>query len=48
MTVLWASVKQAKLAIKSWMHCYNEKRPHQALQYRSPRQFRQEQCLQVT
>ena len=40
-------VEDARRTIKSWMHWYNERRPHQALQYRSPRQFRQEQHSQV-
>ncbi|MGP0593942.1 IS3 family transposase [Nitrospira sp. T9] len=37
----------ARQMITRWMRWYNEERPHQALRYRSPRQFRQEQHSQV-
>lgn len=39
----FASFEDARQRIARWMWWYNEERPHQALQYRSPRQFRQEQ-----
>lgn len=41
------SFEEARQIIHRWLRWYNEERPHQALQYRSPRQFRQEQCSQV-
>ena len=31
---------EARAAISKWIHWYNAERPHQALGYRSPRQFR--------
>jgi Integrase core domain len=31
---------EARAAITKWIHWYNAERPHQALGYRSPRQFR--------
>ena len=34
---------EAQQKISSWMRWYNEDRPHQALQYRSPRQYRRKQ-----
>ncbi|WNM63970.1 integrase core domain-containing protein [Candidatus Nitrospira neomarina] len=39
--------EEARQIINQWLRWYNEERLHQALQYRSPRQFRQEQCSQV-
>jgi putative transposase len=36
----------ARRLIRDWMHWYNQARPHQALGYRSPHQFRQ-QATQV-
>ncbi|MCA9455632.1 MAG: transposase [Nitrospiraceae bacterium] len=33
--------------IKGWMGWYNAERPHQALQYGSPHQYRQQQELHV-
>ncbi len=38
---------EARQRINTWMHWYNEDRPHQALGYQSPQQFRQQQSLQV-
>ena len=35
--------EDARRKIQHWMRWYNEARPHQALQYRSPHQFRQKQ-----
>ena len=43
----FASFDEARGAIKTWMRWYNEDRPHQALQYRSPHQYRREQLTQV-
>ncbi len=43
----FGSFDEASQRINSWMRWYNEKRPHQALQYRSPHQYRQNQDLQV-
>ncbi len=43
----FAGFEEARQTIKRWMRWYNEERPHQALQYRSPRQYRQEQRTQV-
>ncbi len=43
----FGSFQEAQQKINSWMRWYNEERPHQALQYRSPRQYRQNQDLQV-
>jgi putative transposase len=34
---------EARLAITGWIEWYNSERPHQALGYRSPRQFRARQ-----
>jgi len=39
----FASFEEAQRAINTWMRWYNEERPHQALRYRSPRQYRNEQ-----
>ena len=36
----FASFKEGLQAIKTWIQWYNEERPHQALQYRSPQQYR--------
>ncbi|MBS0150726.1 MAG: transposase [Nitrospira sp.] len=33
--------------IRDWMHWYNHGRPHQALGYRSPIQYRAQQSTQV-
>ena len=38
---------QAWRAIRTWIEWYNEARPHQALGYRSPRQFRAQQVQLV-
>lgn len=39
----FASFAQARREIRRWISWYNESRPHQALGYRSPRQFRDQQ-----
>src|SRR5579862_3635305 len=36
----FASFAEASTAITQWIEWYNAERPHQALGYRSPRQFR--------
>jgi len=41
------SFPQARTTIGRWIHHYNEQRPHQALNYQSPAQFRAQQSLQV-
>jgi putative transposase len=38
---------QARAAISRWIHWYNAERPHQALGYRSPLQFRAQQLPDV-
>lgn len=43
----FASFEEACQRIKTWMRWYNEGRPHQALRYQSPRQYRREQGSQV-
>ncbi len=43
----FADFEEARHTIQRWMRWYNEERPHQALKYRSPQQFRQEQHAQV-
>ncbi len=43
----FGSFKEAQQRINGWMRWYNEGRPHQALRYRSPHQYRQQQALQV-
>ena len=37
------SFADARMAIHQWITWYNEERPHQALGYRSPRQYQQQQ-----
>lgn len=39
----FASFAEAKVAIRRWIEWYNQERPHQALGYRSPEQFAQEE-----
>jgi putative transposase len=36
----FVSFAEARIAITQWIEWYNAERPHQALGYRSPRQFR--------
>lgn len=43
----FASFEEAKKEIARWIGWYNAERPHQALGYRSPQQFRQQQRLKV-
>ena len=35
----FSSFKEAKRAVRRWIRWYNEERPHQALEYKSPREF---------
>ena len=37
------SLTDARRAIRAWIEWYNDRRPHQALGYRSPKQFRAQQ-----
>jgi len=41
------SFQEARTAIGRWIRHYNEQRPHQALNYQSPAQYRAQQSLQV-
>lgn len=41
------SFEEARRAIREWIAWYNEGRPHQALGYQSPAQYRQQQALSV-
>ena len=43
----FAGFEDARRAISTWMQWYNEERPHQALQYKSPRRYRREQGAKV-
>ena len=43
----FAGFEDARQAVSTWMQWYNDGRPHQALQYRSPRQYRREQAARV-
>jgi len=42
-----AGFEEARQTINRWIRWYTEERPHQALGYRSPQQFRQEHHAQV-
>lgn len=41
------SFEQASRAVRAWIRFYNEERPHQALGYRSPAEYRAQQVLRV-
>lgn len=43
----FSGFRQAQRAIRSWIRWYNEERPHQALDYRSPVEFRASKLNQV-
>ncbi|MGE0478758.1 MAG: integrase core domain-containing protein [Nitrospirales bacterium] len=43
----FAGFEAARHTISRWMSWDNDERPHQAFQYRSPRQFRREQAATV-
>ena len=38
---------EARAAVVQWLEWYNESRPHQALGYLSPRQYRERQQVQL-
>lgn len=38
------SIEHARLALRAWIHHYNHRRPHQALNYKSPTQYHQTRC----
>jgi putative transposase len=44
---IFRSFSHAKDEVQRWIRFYNEERPHQALQYRSPLQFRAQQLNRV-
>lgn len=39
--------EEARRIIRDWVQWYNHERPHQALGYRSPAQYRAQQSTQV-
>jgi putative transposase len=41
------TLDEARRVVRDWMRWYNEARPHQALGYRSPVQYRAQQSTQV-
>lgn len=43
----FASFQDARRELSAWIRWYNEERPHQALGYRSPREFRAHEVTQV-
>jgi len=43
----YASVSEAKSGIGAWLNFYNEERPHQTHDYRTPRQVYEAQCWWV-
>ena len=43
----FANFPEAKAAINNWIRWYNDRRPHQALGYLSPHQFRAQQLQAV-
>jgi len=44
---VFQTFEEARLAIRDWLQWYNQERPHQALGYRSPVQYRAQQSTQV-
>ena len=44
---VFQTFEEARRVIRQWLHWYNHERPHQALGYRSPVQFRAQQSTQV-
>ena len=42
-----ATFEEARRVIRQWLQWYNQERPHQALGYRSPVQYRAQQVTQV-
>ena len=43
----FTSYREAKAAVTRWIDWYNKQRPHSALGYRSPRQYRQQELSRV-
>ena len=43
----FVSYEHARRELRAWIHWYNHARPHQALGYRSPRDFRAREVIQV-
>jgi putative transposase len=43
----FVSFTEARRAVRRWIEWYNDRRPHQALGYRSPRQYRAEKLERV-
>jgi putative transposase len=44
---VFRTFEDARRVIRDWMQWYNQERPHQALGYRSPVQYRAQQVTQV-
>lgn len=44
---VFQTFEDARRVIRDWMQWYNHERPHQALGYRSPVQYRAQQVTQV-
>jgi len=44
---MFQTFDEARRVIRNWMRWYNEERPHQALGYQSPVQYRTQQATQV-
>lgn len=40
----FASLEHARLKLRTWIHHYNTRRPHQPLNDKTPRQYHQHQC----
>jgi putative transposase len=43
----FVSFEHVRRELSAWIRWYNEERPHQALGYRSPREFRAHDVTQV-
>jgi putative transposase len=43
----FSSFTEARRAVRRWIRWYNEERPHQALAYKSPTEFRRENAQKV-
>ena len=44
---MFQTFEEARRIIRDWVHWYNESRPHSALGYRSPLQYRAQLSTQV-
>ena len=40
----YQSIQHARFALRAWIDYYNEQRPHQALNYKTPTQYHQSKC----